>query len=597
MTRRVGALLIALALAGCGGGSATPGSAPAKAQGTQTGSLVLSIPTRAPAGKVRYPQFVSSGADSVTISTNGGPVQTFDISPTSPLCTTSGVGVRTCTLTFIAPFGADTFAITLYTGANATGTVLATATGSANVVAGTPFTITVAVNAVIGTLVAHIVSNTAANCPNGFNFPNHLGIQEGCAGTGTLNVTVFDPSGVQVTGSAPFASPIQVSANDPSLSASPSQITAPGQTSLLSYSGVAFGPTITNSVTFSLTVGTQAVTLSIPVLRQYLYVANGEPPPTVPSGGGNIAVYTFGSGAGALPARVISGGATQLTDPVVPLIDAAGNLYVLDNGTFFSGFYAPSVLVFPPGASGNVAPIRQITGIANVDGQAACEAMVLDPTGNYLFVLCGFFTIYVFPVGANGTATATQVAQISSDNFNQVIGEGFDAAGNLYLPDFRQNVIWESAGPISPTVTNLTMAPANTLSGGSSWPLNANVDPVAIKFDQAGTLYASIVNTGGAGAADANNEIGVWQAQNLPCNGCAQSGYLLGGALSNHVPAELALDGAGNLYVSFPLTNQVQVFSAATVSSAGNPTNNPAVLHTIGTASAPNAPVGLAIGP
>lgn len=67
--------------------------------------------------------------------------------------------------------------------------------------------------------------------------------------------------------------------------------------------------------------------------------------------------------------------------------------------------------------------------------------------------------------------------------------------------------------------------------------------------------------------------------------------------LSVHVPAGMTLDAAGNLYVSNPFANTVSVFARATIASAGNPTNNPTVLHTINTGAAPGAPVGMAIGP
>jgi hypothetical protein len=292
------ALALALVLlAGCGGGggggnSALPGGSQAKSQSKVTGSVVISIPvasttTQSLARPVRYPQFVSPNATSVEMNVNGGSDTNFDVSSTSSLCVTVS-NVRNCTLSFGAPVGSETFGFLVFSSPNGTGTQLASSTSLQTIVAGQDFGFTVALNAAVGVITTNfmlVTNNNNGSCPDGpisFN-----GINEGCSGSAPFSVTVDDPSGAQITGTALYATPIQVTVNDPALSATPSSFTAPGQTVTLAYTGAPFANTFGNTAVVTLTAGGQSAQLNIPVLRQYLYVANSNAPfGSAPAGGG-----------------------------------------------------------------------------------------------------------------------------------------------------------------------------------------------------------------------------------------------------------------------------------------------------------------------
>lgn len=606
MKRYVLLLVAAFALAGCGGGggsSATPAGGTAKTQAkTSSGMLVLSIPTgtSAASSKVRYPQFVSPAAQSVTLSINGGAAASFDVSTTSTLCTTVS-GARNCTLSFVAPIGSDSFTFTIYSFSNA---VLSTGTATATVVLGTPFSLTVAMNAVIGTLVTNF-NPIAANCPNNASFN---GIIEGCAASGTFTFTTMDPSGNTITGTAPYTQAIQISANDPSLTASPNSVTAPGQSVTGTYSGAAFAAGISSQVTVTLTVGTQTIPVAVPVKRQYLYVANSNSEPGVtPPGGGNIAVYTFGATGSATPARLISGAATGLSNPVDVKLDSSGNLYVLDNGPYTSNSN-PYVVVFAPGATGNVAPIRTISGIAGIDYNTACETMVFDPTGQYLDIMCddSSGTIHVVPASTNGPASSAQTASMIDDSSWHLVGMAYDATGNLYVTDTG----YVSGGIVSPGTAGVLYFPAaQIVTGGGTFQLIAPTKamtnsgtsfpssnmPIGVVVDQQGTLYATVgyLNST-SGAPDSTNEIAIWKTTSIPCSSCAPNTTLTGTPFTAHTPAGGTLDAAGNAYVSNPFSNQIFVFAQATIAAGGA---NPTVLHTINTGSSPGAPIGMTVGP
>ncbi len=361
-----------------------------------SGSVVISIPTSSSqsSGRVRYPQFVSPSASSVELSVNGGSDTNFDVSSTSSLWRCAGANVRNCTLSFGAPIGSDTFAFLIFTGANGTGTQLASATTTQAISAGTAFNFAVAMNAAIGTVIANVPTNggTQGSCPD--QIQNFNGVSEGCAGnSGTVTFAVYDPSGAAITGTAPFATPIAITTNDPSVTASPNQITAPGHTTVLTYTGAAFGAAITNSIIVSLTIGNQVIPATVPARRSYLYVANSNAAVgSTPTCCGNIAVYQFGATA---PTRVIIGASPQIFNPVDVKLDASGELYVLDNGQYTTNSN-PVINVYAPGASGNAVPIRQITGLVAVTSNRACESMIFDPTGQYLMVICDDARIHVF---------------------------------------------------------------------------------------------------------------------------------------------------------------------------------------------------------
>jgi len=259
---------IVFALTACGGGgSSGPASTPQSKMAKASISLQIPVAGQTTTStKVRYPQFVSPNASSVAIAVNAGTPQDFDVSASSSLCSTSG-STRTCTLTLNAPSGNDSFTFTIYAGANATGTILATATQSEQLKAGEQFNFTVGMNAVVGTVVAS-AAGPNASCGSTTIVPS---ITELCADTVVLSVNAYDPTGAQITGSAAFASALSVSVSptDPSLSLSPATISAPGQTSTLTYSGATMGASITNAVAFDVSVGGQNVaTISVTVFRE-----------------------------------------------------------------------------------------------------------------------------------------------------------------------------------------------------------------------------------------------------------------------------------------------------------------------------------------
>jgi hypothetical protein len=589
-------------LAGCGGGgggsSSVPGAAKAQAKAA-TGSVVISIPTGTTTAQglrtVRYPQFVSPAASSVAVSINGGTDTMYDVSATSPLCTLVA-GLRNCTLSFGAPAGADTFAFEIFQGPNGTGALLATATSSQTIAAGQAFNFTVALNAAIGTLLLTIVpQHGQMNCPAEPNYVSQNVINEGCSGGAPVTVAVEDPSGAPITGSAPYAVPINFTTNDPTLTASPTQITAPGQTETVSYNGGAFAAGITNQATFTATAGGQTTQTTFPIRRSYLYVASANVPPGAPTliGGGNVAVYQYGASGGTAPVRVYSGANTGLQTPIKPLVDAAGNLYVLDGGTGSGPGYNGTINVFAPTTNTgniNVAPIRTINNLSSLSSQQ-CTDMTFDPTGTFLFVACGT-EIQVFPASQNGLASSVVSTQMEDDNAGTQTGLAFDASGDLYISDDSFNAIWIIPAPLPTSGAFHSINGPNSMVPPNSWV--ASNAPFSLAIDNNGVLYAPIFFLSPvSGGPDATAELAIWR--NVPCLNCAPTATLTGSPFTTHAVGSITLDPTGNAYVVNPFTNVVTEFSQATVSGAS--ANNPAVMRTLTIAAGATGAFGMTVGP
>jgi hypothetical protein len=599
------ALALALVLlAGCGGGGGGSSSVPAASQAAPqskvaTGSVVISIPvasttTQSLTRHVRYPQFVSPGASSVELSVNGGTDTNFDVSSTSSLCTTVA-GLRNCTLSFGAPAGSDTFAFLIFAGPNGTGSQLASATSSQTIVAGAAFNFTVALNAAIGTLLISITpAHGNATCQAEPTYEIQNIINEGCAGSGAVTIAVEDPSGAPITGSAPYAVPINFTTNDPTLTASPPQITAPGQTETVIYSGGAFAAGITNQAIFTATAGGQTAQTTFPIRRSYLYVASANVPPGAPTliGGGNVAVYQYGASGGTAPVRVYSGANTGLQTPIKPLVDAAGNLYVLDGGTGSGPTYNGTINVFAPTSNTgniNVAPIRTINNLSSLSGQQ-CTDMAFEPTGTYLFVACGT-EIQVFPASANGLASSVVSTQMEDDSAATQTGLAFDPSGDLYISDDSFNAIFIIPAPLPTSGAFHNINGPNSLGPPGSWV--ASNAPFGLAVDLNGTLYAPIFYLNPvAGGPDATAELAIWH--NLPCTNCAPAA-LTGAPFTTHAVGSIALDPPGNAYVINPFTNVITEFSEATVT--GPSASNPAVLRTLTIAAGATGAFGMTVGP
>jgi sugar lactone lactonase YvrE len=162
----------------------------------------------------------------------------------------------------------------------------------------------------------------------------------------------------------------------------------------------------------------------------YIYVASDTAGPARERIG-RVLVYAPGASGDAAPARTISGRATRLNYVVGLALDGADNLYVLNGQVPTEDF--GSVAVFAPGASGAARPVRMIAGHDTRLNEPG--AIALDPHGTLYVANGGAFThtIVAFSRRANGETPPLRVLQAPQSGYERPQALAFDTAGRLYV--------------------------------------------------------------------------------------------------------------------------------------------------------------------
>ncbi len=208
-----------LAACGGGGGGGAASIMPPQAgpSGTSSASsapvsvaISIAVPAASTSSTKRAVRYVSAGTKSATVTT-GGNTQTTN-------CTSS------CSLVVNVAPGSQTFAITLYDAANATGHVLSSGQTTATIVAGTNNAVSVTFDGVVASVAvalgaSNVVAGTSATIP--------------------VTVTAKDAAGYTIVGGDPYASPIALSTDDSTgaFTLSASSVAAPGVPVNLAYNG------------------------------------------------------------------------------------------------------------------------------------------------------------------------------------------------------------------------------------------------------------------------------------------------------------------------------------------------------------------------
>ena len=470
------------------------------------GKLILTI-AQAPAtaSALRSPRYISPSAVSVSTTVNGGAAQVADISGTSPNCTTVQSS-RVCTVPLQAPVGNDTFVFAQYDGANATGKLLGSATVPQTVTVGTPFQIQAVLTGVVGSIQLALGTLPPAGSP----------------GTATLFVSAYDPDDNLIIGPGNYAVPIALSVSDPSgqTTLSTSSVAGPAANVNVIYAGGAgVSATITGaaagaspgSVVFAPTGGPSffyyVSNANSNTLTAYSTGANGNAAP-VRTVGGNLTGMSFPrrvttdqffdlivANAGANPQSItvyrpqsngnvttiqdITGPATQLTG-VDGLRFNNGILYVANCGGCFLSTEPEAVLEFSPGASGNVAPFRVISGSnTTLFGTTSLD---VDGAGNLLVPASGIPAILVFPVAASGNVAPSASLGGAATGVTDPECVVVDSAGLIYVCNAASNSITVYAAGSRGNV-----APLRTLSGAAT----LLASPTQLTFDTSGNMYVA----------------------------------------------------------------------------------------------------------
>ena len=243
-----------------------------------------------------------------------------------------------------------------------------------------------------------------------------------------------------------------------------------------------------------------------------------------------------GSSQGAANGK---GTAASFFEPDGIALDAAGNVYVGDQGNNLIRKITPAGVVTTFAGSGAAAANN---GTGTTASFNTPRGLAIDPAGNiYVADQANNMIRKITPAGVVTTIAGDITAGFTdgtgtSATFNTPTGLAIDAAGNLYVADARNNAIRK----ITPAGI------VTTFATGFNFPRE-------IKFDRAGNSYVTDENSNTIKKISPGGVV-----TTIAGSGQQGSANGIGTAATFNGPIGLALDGNGNLYVGENTNNRVR---------------------------------------
>lgn len=337
------------------------------------------------------------------------------------------------------------------------------------------------------------------------------------------------------------------------------------------------------------TVTTKTIDPVTPTIDKALWIANGT----------NVVEYIpsqlLATSTTMVPHLANNSGAFGAPQGVT--FDAAGDLWVIDGGTVAAGgTVLPALYEFTPGqlaalGSTNDAPTPNIT-IQSADFTFPQQA-VFDAAGNLWVSDNGSNAVFVFTpsqLAATDTHASPNISITSNPAFNGPLGITFDALGDLFVANNASTTIFEfKAAHLPKSSSTVSLAPDVTLSDNGHGSIQA---PWALIFDANGNLWSSNAN--------APNTIVKFSQASLAMTGSPTPAVTLSPAMVGNNPTlsspnGIAFDNLGDLAAISSVTPFGVAFFDQTQLTAGGAIDPS--LFIVGNTTTLNAPAGCNFGP
>jgi sugar lactone lactonase YvrE len=317
----------------------------------------------------------------------------------------------------------------------------------------------------------------------------------------------------------------------------------------------------------------------------------GGDAPSAPS----VVVTTLAGTAGSTGSLDGTGAAARFDYPAGVAVDSSGNVYVAD------GNNSTIRKIAPDGAVTTLAGFAGEAGSTDDTGAAARfnqpNAVAVDSSGNVYVADAGNHTIRKITSAGAVTTLAGTVGETGSTDgsetaarFDSPYGVAVDSSGNLYVADYNNSTIRKinSEGVVT-TLAGFAGDPGSTDGNGAAARFTG---PTGVAVDAGGNVYVADITDSTIRKISPDGAVTTLAGK----SGEPGSTDGTGAAARFSLPAGVAVDSSGNVYVADAMNSVIRkITSAGVVTTLAGKAGESGSTDGTGAAARFYAPYGIAV--